>query len=252
MKKNSFLLLKNISPYGIINNKINYERRLIDMIKLRTVDKDASFNICIMNKNLGAIDFLLSTNSKNLSMELYTLMKKQISESFNSEYKFLNLTKLQLEIFNTYKINLRIFLNSPFNVDYVNVIDSGEIECKIVDNELNIAKLKEDLILNEDMGLRLVTGYGLGHMGKGIYGCDVNDEESYFAFNSVISDRVNILSRNEITEVSYAEGSFSGLYKKCLCGKLEGMVLLLDGIMSNLDFDKESLEYYEVDEDYSL
>lgn len=217
-------------------------------IRLETLNNGLLLNIEKVNQLLVSMKFLLDVNSKNLSLELYKLLKNQISVSYDGEHKFLDITKKQVELLNFFKFDFKDFLKEPFCVDFVNLVDIGEVYYKVIDKESNISRVKEDIFLNEDIGLGIITGYGYGHIGKGVYGCDTNDENSYCFVNSAVSARANILSRSSVYELNYVEGKFVGKYKKCLLGKLEGILLLVDGTMYNSEFDKESLDYYTSDE----
>lgn len=214
--------------------------------------EEGNLDITEANKLNRIIDFLSELNFSKLRYELYDFMKKQIRVYNKYEsFKVLELTKEQLDIFNSRNISIDEFKKEPFTVDAVVVHEEKEIEYKYFDSELELNKFLENYNrkINEDRGLYFLTSYAKGCFGDGLYVCDNNSELSQILFNNCINEKVDFLYRNGNDNLYFACGKYKGMTKRCISGKLEGMIVLLDNLDRKPKLYTENISLYGEYED---
>ena len=195
--------------------------------------KNNRLDIDRVNSINNTIEFLLKINSSNLLFELYNFIKEQIITYPECDnYKVLELTQEQFLLLEKYKIDLKLFESNPFNIDSIVVYQNRYISYRYFDSEPALKKFETMLNkgIDSDIGLYYLTLNKMGYLGAGLYVCDIEDNDSCYLFNNLIYDRINAINKISDGYLYFLEGTYSGLVKKCVHGKLKGVNIIIDEI----------------------
>lgn len=250
-----------LDKLGLINliepaKKENIAHNPESSLKKIIPKKDIKECIPVINKINTTIEFLISMKNSKLIYELYRLMEGQVQ--IYDEYgthRVLELTSEQFSIFSKNNIEMEIFKKEPFLVDSILVYEKRKINYKFFNSEAEINKFIVNYNRNHetDEGLYFLTSNTKGYLGKGLYVCDKDDENSDCLFNNLVRDRLSFISRNSNRYIYFLEGEYSGLIKRCVLGELEGVCILVDSLIKKPIKNKEELYLYgEIDsEEYT-
>ena len=243
---------------GLINNVVSTKKENIvhtpeSSLKKIIPNKNIYKDISVINRINTTIEFLINMKNTKLIYELYGLMESQIQIYNEYEtYRVLELTLEQFDIFKRNNIEMEIFKKEPFFVDSILVYQKRSMNYKFFRSESEVNKfiLEYDKKYESDKGLYFLTSNVKGYLGKGLYVCDKDDENSDCLFNNLISDRLGLISRNSDGYIYFLEGEYSGLVKKCILGDLEGMYILVDSLIKKPTKNREELYLYgEIDDE---
>lgn len=211
-------------------------------------------NIENINKVNSMIQFLIDMNNSKLMYELYLLMENQII-TYNKyiEHRVLELTLEQYDLFIKNNLTMDRFTKKPFEVDSIVVCEYESIKYKCFGSKAEISDMlnKYNEYSCEDKGFFYLMSKLRGDFGRGLYVCNTLNDQSNYLFNTLIFEKLNILSRNSDGYIYYVEGEYTGLMSRCVFGELEGMYVLKECITSRPTEQKEELALYgeiEVDD----
>lgn len=241
-----------LDKLSLINNVASTKKENIahnpeSSLKKIIPSKDIKDDIPVINRINPTIEFLINMENSKLMHELYRLMENQI-QIYNEykSYKVLELTSEQLDIFYKSNIELEIFKKEPFFVDSILVYEKRNINYKFFDSKSEVNKFVDEYKkkYTNDKGLYFLTSNTKGYLGKGLYVCCKDDENSDYLFNNLIADRLSLISRNSDGYIYFLEGQYSGLVKRCILGDLEGMYVLVDSLVEKPIKNREELYLY--------